>query len=91
MYLVDGPRVGHGFVVLDDGDGLSGQDGLVDAERGGVDLDDPEVGGHLVTDGDLDNVAGNHLHSLDLLDTLLVGTDDLDRKIENEMDRFVLR
>ena len=58
--------------MLDDRYGLSSEDGLIDSEGGGVDLDDPEVGGHLVSDGDLDNVAGNNLHRLDLLYAVLV-------------------
>ena len=66
------PGVRDGLVVLDHGDGLSGEDGLIDSEGGRVDLDDPEVGGHLVSDGDLDNVAGNNLHRLDLLYAVLV-------------------
>ena len=49
LVLVDGPGVGDGLVVLDDGHGLAGEDGLVDAEGGGQDGDDPDVGGDLVT------------------------------------------
>ena len=47
--LVDGAGVGHGFVVLDDGDRLSRQDRLVDADRGRHDLHDADVGRDLVT------------------------------------------
>ena len=53
LVLVDGARVGHGLVVLDHRHGLTGEDGLVDTQGGGVDLDDPEVSRQLVSDGDL--------------------------------------
>ena len=42
-----------------------------------TDLHEPDVGGNLVADRDLDNVAGHNVHSLDLLNALLVGADDL--------------
>ena len=58
--------------MLDNRHGLSGEDGLVNSEGGGVDLDDPEVGGHLVSHGDLDDVSGNNLHRLNLLHAVLV-------------------
>lgn len=48
LVLVDGARVGHGVGVLDHGHGLAGQDGLVDAQRRGEDLDDAQVGRDLV-------------------------------------------
>ena len=76
LVLVDGPGVGDGVAVLDDGHRLSGEDGLVDAEGGGVDLHETEVGGDFVSDGHLEDVAGNNVHSLDLLDTILVGSDN---------------
>ena len=63
--------------MLDHGDRLSGQDGLVNAEGGGVDLDQSEVGGDLVTHGHLDDVTGHNVHSLDLLDTVSVRPDNL--------------
>ena len=63
--------------MLDDRHRLTGEDGLIDPERGGVDLDETNVGGDLVADGDLDNVAGDNLVGLDLLDAVLVGADDL--------------
>ena len=50
LVLVDGPGVGNGVAVLDDGHRLSGQDGLVNTEGGGVDLDQAEVGRDLVSD-----------------------------------------
>ena len=50
LVLVDGPRVGDGVGVLDDGDRLSGQDGLVDAEGGRHDGHDTDVSGDLVAD-----------------------------------------
>lgn len=49
-YLVDGAGVGDGIGVLDDGDGLTSQDRLVNTQRGGVDLDEPDVSRDLVTD-----------------------------------------
>lgn len=36
--------------MLDDGHGLSSQDGLVNPKSGGEDLDQPDVGGDLVSD-----------------------------------------
>lgn len=61
MYLVDGARVGDGVSVLDDGHGLSSQDGLVNPKSGGVDLEQPDVSGDLVTNCNrhygLDNVV----------------------------------
>ena len=42
-------------------------------ECSGVDLDESEVCGDLVSDGDLHDVSGHHLDGLDLLDALLVG------------------
>ena len=50
LVLVDGPGVGDGLGVLDDRHRLSGQDGLVNTEGGGVDLYQTEVGGNLVSD-----------------------------------------
>ena len=46
-------------------------------EGGGVDLDEPEVGGDPVADGDLDDVAGDDLHGLHLLHAVLVRPDHL--------------
>ena len=50
LVLVNGPWVGDGFGVLDDGHRFSGQDGLIDAEGGGEDLHDTDISGDLVTD-----------------------------------------
>ena len=75
--LVDSAGVGHGIGVLDDRDGLSSQDGLIDPEGGREDLGQPDVGGDLVADGDLNDVTGHDLLGADLLDTALVGTYDL--------------
>ena len=77
LVLVHRPRVGHGLVVLDDRHGLSGEDGLVDPEDGGEDLDDADVGGDLVADGHLDDVAGNDVLGADLLHAILVRSDHL--------------
>ena len=65
LVLVDRPGVGDRLVVFDHGDRLAGEDGLVDPEAGRVDLDETEVGGDLVADGDLHNVAGYQVDSLD--------------------------
>ena len=72
LVLVDGPGVGDRVAVLNDGHGLSGQDGLVNTEGGGVDLDETEVSGDLVTDRDLEDISGDNVHSLNLLDAILV-------------------
>ena len=36
--------------MLDHGDGLSGEDGLIDTEGGGKDLHDTDISGDLVAD-----------------------------------------
>ena len=54
LVLIDGTGIGHGFVVLDDRHGFTGQDGLIDAEGGGHDGNDPNISGDLVTDCNLD-------------------------------------
>ena len=46
-------------------------------EGGGVDLDEPEVSRDTVTDRDLEDVTGDDVNSLDLLDAILVGPDHL--------------
>ena len=77
LVLVDRPGVGDRLVVLDHRHGLTGQNGLVNSEGGGVDLDQTEVSGDLVSHGDLHDISGNDLYGADLLDTVLVGADDL--------------
>ena len=46
-------------------------------EGGGVDLHEPEVSGHTVTDGDLNDVSRDDVDGLDLLHAILVGPDHL--------------
>ena len=46
-------------------------------EGGGVDLHEPEVSGHTVTDGDLNDVSRHDVDGLDLLHAILVGPDHL--------------
>ena len=46
-------------------------------ESGGVDLDEPEVRGDTITDGDLEDVARDDVNGLDLLHAILVGPDHL--------------
>merc|ERR1712073_76498 len=46
-------------------------------ESGGVDLHEPEVSGHTVTDGDLNDVSRDDVDGLDLLHAVLVGPDHL--------------
>ena len=46
-------------------------------EGGGVDLDEPEVRGDTITDGDLEDVARDDVNGLDLLHAVLVGPDHL--------------
>ena len=65
-YLVDRPRIRHWLIVLDDGDWLSGEDGLIDTEGGGHDGDDADVGGDLVTDWN--ESAENFFIMADLID-----------------------
>jgi hypothetical protein len=77
LVLVDGAWVGHGIGVLDDGHGFTSQDRLVNTQSGGEDLDEADVGGNLVSDGHLNNVARNDFLGAHLLDTRLVATDDL--------------
>lgn len=48
-HLVDSLGVRDGISVLDDGDGLSSEDGLVDTEGGGVDLHQSKISRDLVT------------------------------------------
>jgi hypothetical protein len=74
-YLVDGANIRNGVGVLDDRHRLSGQDGLVDAEGRGVDLDDADVGGDAVADGDVADVAGDEVVGLDALEATVA--DDL--------------
>ena len=50
LVLVDSSWVGNRFVVLDHGNGFTGQDGLVNPQSGGHDGDDPDVSGDFVTD-----------------------------------------
>ena len=50
---------------------------LILPEGGGVDLHEPEVSGHTVTDGDLDDVSRDDVDGLDLLHAILVGPDHL--------------
>ena len=61
--------------MLDDGDGLSGQDGLVNTEGGRVDLDQTEVSRDLVSNGNLQYITRNNVDSLNLLDAILVRSD----------------
>merc|ERR1711868_102264 len=49
LVLVDSSGVGDWVAVLDDGDRLSSEDGLINSECGGVDLDESEVSRNLVT------------------------------------------
>ena len=56
LVLVDGSGIGNGLVVLDHGDRLAGQDGLVNTEGGGVDLDNTDVSGDLVSDWNIKGV-----------------------------------
>ena len=58
-------------LVLDDRDRLSGQEGLVDPEGGGVELDQPEVDGHPVANENLEDVSRYNVNCLDLLDIIL--------------------
>merc|ERR1719342_2034219 len=68
---------GTGVAVLDHRDRLTSKDGLVNPEGGGVDLHEPEVSGHTVTDGDLNDVSRDDVDGLDLLHAILVGPDHL--------------
>lgn len=52
-----GVVVGHLVRGLVDGGGLAGEGALLDAERGGDEAEDAHVGGDLVTDAELDDVA----------------------------------
>ena len=50
LVLIHGTGIGHGIGVLNDGNGFSSEDGLIDAERRGVDLDQTQVGRDFVSD-----------------------------------------
>uniref|UniRef100_A0A2M3YY06 Uncharacterized protein n=1 Tax=Anopheles braziliensis TaxID=58242 RepID=A0A2M3YY06_9DIPT len=77
LVLVDGTRIRDGIGVLDHRDRLTGQDGLIDTDGGGVDLDQTDISRDLVTDRHLDHIAGNDLLGADLLHTGLVAADNL--------------
>ena len=77
LVLVDRLGIFDGLSMLDDGDRLSGEDGLVNPECGGHDGDEPDVSGGLVAHRDLHNVPGHQLAGADVLHPLLVGADDL--------------
>lgn len=72
LVLVDGTWVGDGIGVLDNRDGFTGQDGLIDTEGGREDLDETNIGGDLVTDGHLHNISGNDVFRSNLLNTAFV-------------------
>uniref|UniRef100_A0AAG5DA10 Uncharacterized protein n=1 Tax=Anopheles atroparvus TaxID=41427 RepID=A0AAG5DA10_ANOAO len=77
LVLVDGARVRDGVGVLDHRNRLTGQDGLINADGGGVDLDQADIGRDLVTDGHLHDVTRDDLLGADLLHTGLVAADNL--------------
>lgn len=58
--------------MLDDGDRLTGEDGLIDPKGGRVDVGDTDIGRDLVTDRHLNQVTGHDLFRAHLLDAGLV-------------------
>lgn len=78
LVLVDGSGVWHGLGALWNGDRLTSQQGLVDSEGGGLDLEDSEIGWDLVANTDVDHVTWHEVTSKDLLNlTRSVLSEDL--------------
>merc|ERR1719438_540928 len=76
LVLVDGSWIRNRITVFDDGDRFSGQNRLVNTEGGGVNLTKTKISRNLVTNRDLNDVSGNNIHSLHLLNTISVGSDN---------------
>uniref|UniRef100_A0A182WLP1 Uncharacterized protein n=1 Tax=Anopheles minimus TaxID=112268 RepID=A0A182WLP1_9DIPT len=77
LVLVDSARVRDGIGVLDHGHGLTSQDGLIDTDGGGEDLDQTDISRDLVPDRHLNHITRDDLLGADLLHTRLVATDNL--------------
>jgi hypothetical protein len=66
--LVDGSGVVNGSGVFGDGNRFSGEEGLIDSEGGGFDLQNSDISWDLVTNSNVNDITWNQITGSDLLD-----------------------
>ena len=77
LVLVDSSEIVDNFGLLLNRNGFTSQEGLVDSHGGRVDLEDSDISGDLVTDGDFDDITGDDFSGEDSLDLFSIGSEDL--------------